>query len=102
MKKILTLAAAMFAALTSAYADDLAITPATLPVGMEGVPYNQTLFVEGGDQTSYQWREVHASWTTDACSYQVSANETPLWEGRKSSGNVEYALPVAFPFAETG
>ena len=82
----------------SARGDDLAITPATLPDGMEGVPYNQTLFVEGGDQSSYQWRELHASWTTAACSYQVSANETPLWEGRKSSGNVVYDLPFAFPF----
>jgi hypothetical protein len=85
-------------AILPARGDGLAITPATLPDGMEGVPYRQTLFVEGGDQSSYQWRELHASWTTAACSYQVSANETPLWEGRKSSGNVEYALPFAFPF----
>ena len=68
--------------------DGLAITPATLPDGMEGVPYNQTLFVEGGDQSSYQWRELHASWTTAACSYQVSANEQTVtlanmagWQG---------------------
>lgn len=85
-------------AILPARGDGLAITPATLPDGMEGVPYNQTLFVEGGDQTYYEWYQHHASWTTAACSYQVSANETPLWEGRKSSGNVEYALPFAFPF----
>ena len=97
MKQILFVLAAV-SAILSVRGDGLAITPATLPDGMEGVPYSQTLFVEGGDQTSYQWREVHASWTTAACSYQVSANETPLWEGRKSSGNVEYALPFAFPF----
>ena len=94
---LLAIWAAACAALP-AQADELAIAPAMLPDGMEGVPYKQTLFVEGGDQTSYQWREVHASWTTAACSYQVSANETPLWEGRKSSGNVEYVLPFAFPF----
>ena len=85
-------------AILPARGDGLAITPATLPDGMEGVPYRQTLFVEGGDQTYYEWYQHHASWTTAACSYQVSANETPLWEGRKSSGNVVYDLPFAFPF----
>ena len=85
-------------AILPARGDGLSITPATLPDGMEGVPYRQTLFVEGGDQTYDEWYQHHASWTTAACSYQVSANETPLWEGRKSSGNVAYDLPFAFPF----
>ena len=56
MKKILTLAAAMFAALTPAFADDLAITPATLPDGMEGVQYDQWFTATGGgDSQSWQW-----------------------------------------------
>ena len=85
-------------AILSARANDLSIAPATLPDGMEGVPYRQILFVEGGDRSYYDWQQVSASWTTAACSYQVSANETPLWDGRKSSGNVAYDLPFAFPF----
>ena len=74
MKKMLLTFAALFAALTSTYADGLSITPATLPDGMEGVPYRQILFVEGGDRNYYDWQQVSASWTTAACSYQVSAN----------------------------
>ena len=99
MKKILTLAAAMFAALTSAFADDLAITPATLPDGMEGVQYDQWFTATGGgDSPSWQWYTVPASYATASSTYQVSENETPLWEGQDQRGNVEYTLPFAFPF----
>ena len=99
MKKILTLAAAMFAALTPAFADDLAITPATLPDGMEGVQYEQWFTATGGgDSPNWQWYTVPASYATAASTYQVSGNETPLWEGQSQRGNVEYTLPFAFPF----
>ncbi len=79
--------------------DGLAITPVTLPDGMEGVQYDQWFTATGGgDSPSWQWYTVPASYATAASTYQVSGNETPLWEGQNQRGNVEYTLPFAFPF----
>ena len=58
-------------AILPARGDGLSITPATLPDGMEGVPYRQTLFVEGGDQTYYEWYDDEVSIGTYY--YQVTA-----------------------------
>ena len=86
-------------AILSARGDGLAITPATLPDGMEGVQYDQWFTATGGgDSPSWQWYTVPASYATASSTYQVSGNETPLWEGQSQRGNVEYTLPFAFPF----
>ncbi len=97
MKKFLLLLAATFAVAPARA--DLSITPATLPDGMEGVQYDQWFTATGGgDSPSWQWYTVPASYATASSTYQVSENETPLWEGQSQRGNVEYTLPFAFPF----
>ena len=100
MKKILALAAAMFAALTPAFADDLAITPATLPVATQMVAYAQTFTATGGEG-SYSWSVVPWSYETAEPTYSVGANETPLWEGSQMKGNTAYKLPFTFPYCGT-
>ena len=46
--KMLTILAAVFAALTPAMADGLAITPAEMPVATQMVAYAQTFAATGG------------------------------------------------------
>ena len=74
MKKTMTLAAAMFAALMSAFADGLSITPATLPVATQQVYYAQAFTASGGEG-SYSWSvvpwscetaETRSTWTATA------------------------------------
>ena len=84
-------------AILTARGDGLAITPTTLPDGMEGVGYSQFFTATGGSD-NYSWYTVPATWRTAECTYAVTANETPLWEGQSQRGNVEYTLPFAFPF----
>jgi len=57
-------------------ADELAITPTTLPDGMEGVGYSQFFTATGGSE-SYSWYTVPATWRAAECTYAVTANETP-------------------------
>ena len=101
-KTLVSIFSAAFAVAASAIlparGDSLAITPTTLPDGMEGVGYSQ-FFTATGGSGDYNWYTVPATYATAECTYAVSANETPLWEGRDQRGNVEFAMPFAFPFA---
>ena len=100
MKKMPLLLAAMFAALTSAYADDLAITPATLPVATQMVAYAQTFTATGGEG-SYSWSVVPWSYETAEPTYSVGANEVSLWDGTAMKGNTAYRLPFTFTYCGT-
>ena len=85
-------------AILPARGDGLAITPATLPDGMEQVAYKQTFTASGGSG-SYSWYSVPWAMETAASTYAVGANETPLWEGAQSfSTNFAYRLPFPFPY----
>ena len=104
MKKILTLAAAMFAALTSAFADDLAIAPSTISNAMQQVYFEQSFTATGGSGSySYDgWKVMPWTCAEEASSYAVGANETPLWDGAQSFNTnycfLAYELPFSFPW----
>ena len=73
MKRILAAVAALVAtsaALPSAYADDLSITPATLPDATQQVYYAQSFTATGGSG-SYNWSVVPWSYETAEPTYSV-------------------------------
>ena len=100
MKKILTLAAAMFAALTPAFADGLSITPAEIPVATQQVHYAQN-FSATGASGGLSWSTVNWKVESAASTYAVGANDTPLWDGAQTFyTNIVYTLPFAFPYRD--
>ncbi len=87
-------------AILPARGDDLAITPATLPVATQMVAYAQTFTASGGSG-SYNWSVVPWTYETAEPTYSVGANETPLWEGSQMKGNTAYKLPFTFTYCGT-
>ena len=87
-------------AILPARGDDLAITPATLPVATQMVAYAQTFTASGGSG-SYNWSVVPWTCETAEPTYSVGANETPLWDGTAMKGNTAYKLPFTFPYCGT-
>lgn len=101
MKKILTLAAAMFAALTPAFAD-VAITPTEIPVATQQVHYAQNFSTTGASGAGgLSWSTVAWKVESAASTYAVGANDTPLWDGAQTFyTNIVYTLPFAFPYRD--